>query len=104
MMVSAPAEIQHKPHVDGNTGVSRHYLDYLIVPKLKPRLLDYTSLSMPRTILTTGGDLLDVTSEDVFHGLITDECGKRLLAQIPKQNCAQYRVCSILVNAAVTLP
>ena len=60
-MMSGPAEIERKPRANGNvvtvvvdSGTSGHYFDNLIIPELKHRLQDYTSLRMPRTILTAG--------------------------------------------------
>ena len=42
-----------------DSGASGHYFDDLIIPELKHRLQDHTSLSTPRTILTAGEALLD---------------------------------------------
>ena len=59
---SEPAEIERKPHERGNvvtvlvdSGASGHCFDDLIIPELKHRLQDYTSLSTPRMILTSWG-------------------------------------------------
>ena len=86
-MESEPAEIEHKPHESSNvvtvlvdSGASGHYFDGLIIPELKHRLQDYTSLSTPRTILTSGGALLNGTAEGVLQGLITDDYGEQHLA------------------------
>ena len=88
-MESEPAEIEHKPHESSNvvtvlvdSGASGHYFDGLIIPELKHRLQDYTSLSTPRTILTSGGALLNGTAEGVLQGLITDDYGEQRLARI----------------------
>ena len=86
-MESEPAEIEPKPHESGNvatvlvdSGASGHYFDDLIIPELKNRLQDYTSLSTPRTIRTAGGALLDGTAESVLQGFITDDYGEQHLA------------------------
>ena len=83
------AEIERKPHESGNivtvlvdSGASGHYFDDTIIPDLKQRLQDYTSLSTPRTILTAGGALLDGTAEGVLKGLITGDYGEQHLAWI----------------------
>ena len=82
-------EIERKPHESGNvvtvlvdSGASGHYFDGLIIPELKHRLQDYTSLSTPRTILTSGGALLNGTAEGVLQGLITDDYGEQHIARI----------------------
>ena len=88
-MESEPAEIEPKPHESGNvatvlvdSGASGHYFDDLIIPELKNRLQDYTSLSTPRTIRTAGGALLDGTAEGVLQGLITDDYREQHVARI----------------------
>ena len=88
-MEAEPAEIEPKPHESGNvvtalvdSGASGHYFDDIMIPDLKHRLQDYTSISTPRTILTAGGALLDGTAEGVSQGLITDDYGEQHLARI----------------------
>ena len=88
-MESEPAEIERKPHESSNvvtvlvdSGGSGHYFDGLIIPELKHRLQDYTSLSTPHTILAAGGALLDGTAEGVLQGLVTDDYGEQHLTRI----------------------
>ena len=64
-----PSEIERKPHESGNvftvlvdSGASGHYFDDTIIPDLKHRLQDFTSLSTPRMILAARGALLDGTA------------------------------------------
>ena len=85
---SEPAEIERKPRESDNlvavqvdSGASGHYLNELIISELKHRLQDYTSLSMPRTILTAGGALPDSMSEAVFQGLTNDDYGEEHLGR-----------------------
>ena len=84
-----PAENENKPHESGlvvtflvNSGAFGHYVDDIIIPDLKHRLLDYTFLSTPRTILTAGGALLDGTAKGVLQGLITEDYGEQHLALV----------------------
>ena len=65
-----------------DSGATGHYFDETIIPDLKHRFQDYTSLSTPRTILTAGGALLDGTAEGVLQVFITDDYGEWHLARM----------------------
>ena len=65
-----------------DSGASSHYLDDLIIPSLKYRLLKYVLLTTPRKILTAGGALLDGTAEGILQGLVTDDHAEQHLARI----------------------
>ena len=78
LIASEPAEIERKPRVNGNvvtvlidSGASGDYFGVLIILEFQHRPQDYISLTMPRTILTAGGALLDGTAEGELQGLIT---------------------------------
>ena len=86
LVASGPAAFQHKPSAgDDNVSVlldnraSGHYFDDLIIPSLKHRLLNYVLLTTPRKILTTGGALLDGTTEGILQGLVTDNTENSIL-------------------------
>ena len=88
LMASRPAEIERKPYVNGNVdavlvdrGASGHYFDDLVIPELKHRIQDYTSLCTPHAILTAGESLLGDTPDGVLQGLITDDYGEQHLAR-----------------------
>ena len=86
---SEPAEIERKPRESDNlvavqvdSGASGHYFDDLIIPELKHRSQDYTSLRTPLTILAAGRALLDGTAAGVLQDLITYDYGEQHLARI----------------------
>ena len=88
LRTSGPAEIKRKLYVNGYvvhvlvcSGASDHYFDDLIIPELKHRSQDYTSLRTPLTILAAGRALLDGTAAGVLQDLITYDYGEQHLAR-----------------------
>lgn len=89
LMASVPAKRDFKPHVNSSvdtvlvdSGALGHYFVDTLIPELKHRLQDCTSLSTTRSILIAGGALLDGTAGGVRQGLIIDEYGEQHLARI----------------------
>ena len=89
LMASGPAALKHEPSAGDDSvtvlvdsGASGHYFDDPIIPSLRHRLLNCVLLTTPRTILTSGGALLDGTAKLILQGLATDNHGKQHHARI----------------------
>ena len=86
LMTSEPAASKHKASAGDDSvsvlvdsGASGHYLDDLITPSVKHRLLNYVLLTTPRKILTAGGALLDGTAEGMLKGLSPTITGNSIM-------------------------
>ena len=89
VMASLSAAITSQDSVNNNlvtimaySKASDQYFDEAIIHDLKHRLRDYVHLATPHKILTSGGVLLDGTTEGVLQGLVTDYYGNQILVRV----------------------